>query len=164
MPLVKLEKLIKNARAEVFAPPTRIKAELLSYAKAYPFRRSSFLALRYVAGISAAALLGVTGTVFAAQQALPGQPLYSLKRVSETAYVNLQPSPQAKAQANELLIGRRISEAVENADFDAEKTGAEDVDAQLSVDSQLAFDAAVQCDAWIDAQDEIFSLPVDRNL
>jgi hypothetical protein len=163
---ITLEKFIRQSRSAVPVAPPHLRDEVLAYAKANPFRRFSLFAIRYAISLGVVLLFGASGTVFAAQQAQPGQPLYGLKRVSETAYVGVQPSANAKAQASELLIGRRIDEAEKAVEDDFSSEGdvaSANIDDRISVDLRLASDLADESDEWISAQDQAFSWSIDRD-
>jgi hypothetical protein len=109
-------------------------------------------AWRYAVGFGAFLILGVGGTVFAAQQVAPGNILYPVKRASETAYVSIQSNPQSQADAQQVLIDRRFAEAEQVADSDDNVNAAND-----KIEDQLADDAATASDAWVSAQEQAYS-------
>jgi hypothetical protein len=73
-----------------------------------------FASHRFLAALAALVLVVFAGgsTAFAAQGALPGQPLYALKtKVLEPVAVALAPTPAAKAAVHVELAQRRVNEA-----------------------------------------------------
>lgn len=67
---------------------------------------------QFVSATLAILLVGGTGTAFAAQSALPGEPLYGVKvNIEEPIVGALATSPQAKANWSADLAARRLSEA-----------------------------------------------------
>ncbi len=113
---------------------------------------------RYAAILSAFAIFGAAGTVFAAQRANPGQTLYGVKRASETAYVKIQPNHRARVEANEMLIKRRLSEAQAFMEKPLAFPKAEiDFEAELAVDASLAAAMESESEAWINAQEKAFT-------
>ena len=73
-----------------------------------------FASHRFVAVLAAFVLVVFAGgsTAFAAQGALPGQPLYALKtKVLEPVAVALATTPAAKAAVHVALVQRRVAEA-----------------------------------------------------
>jgi hypothetical protein len=166
MKQIKMENLIKGLQAQTHVPHPRIKSEVMAYVLANGFHRANIFALRYAVGFAMLLLFGAGGTVFAAQRAQPGQVLYPVKRVSESAYVNIQPTSAAKVSINEALIQRRINEAdkfVDNDNDDDSGNGGEDIDVKLAVDERLVDDTAKESDAWVDAQEHVFSLTIERD-
>jgi Domain of unknown function (DUF5667) len=72
-----------------------------------------FFSARYMIPIALVLVIGLSsGTAFAAQSALPGQPLYAVKiNVNEKVATALATTPQAKAQVNAQLATTRLEEA-----------------------------------------------------
>jgi hypothetical protein len=139
-------------REEAPVLPTHIKESVMVAIRADAFSVNRGFAWRYAIGFGAFLILGAGGTVYAAQLVNPGNILYPVKRASETAYVGIQPSPKAQAGVQQILIDRRFLEAEMIADNDNDI----DFDNDL-VTAQLADDAADASEAWILAQEQIFS-------
>ena len=148
----RLDKMIKDMRDDVPIPPPHIKENIMAAVRAHAFSVKRGFAWRYAVGFGAFLILGAGGTVFAAQQTVPGNILYPVKRVSESAYVGIQPNPQAQANAQQLLIDRRFAEADQVADSDDNVNTAND-----KIEEQLAADAASASDAWVSAQEQAYS-------
>ncbi len=73
----------------------------------------SGIGLRPVLASSAAAVLLISssaGAMYAAQDALPGEPLFQMKTAVEELQVGLAPNEEAKAQAYLEIAGRRLVE------------------------------------------------------
>ena len=151
----RLGKMIKQQHDSPVMPPAHIKEAIMTAVKNAPFSVKRNYNLRYAVGLATILVMGAGGTVFAAQQATPKDILYPVKRASETAYINIQSSPTARADAQEQIIDRRFDEAEKVAD-------ADDVNATVDADNdkiedQLANDAASESDAWVNAQEQSFS-------
>jgi hypothetical protein len=157
---IKLEKHISALRQETPALDPRIKGEVMAHVSANGFARKANPLFRYAVGFAALILFGASGTVLASQRAQPGQALYQVKRVSETAYVTMQPSYSARAYANEALIARRIAEA-RLSDRQAMAIGS-DIDEELAIDARLALDLAHESDEWVNAQEGAFTRAIER--
>jgi len=147
-----LDKMIGNLREDTPILPPHIKTNIMAAIAADAFSVKRGFAWRYAVGFVALLVLGTGGTVFAAQQATPGNILYPVKRVSENAYVNIQPNPQAQADAQQVLIDRRFAEADQIADNDDNVNATDDL-----IEDQLANDAASESDAWVAAQERAYS-------
>ena len=147
-----LDKMIGNLREDAPVLPLHIKTNIMAAIAADAFSVKRGFAWRYAVGFVAFLVLGAGGTVFAAQQATPGNILYPVKRVSESAYVNIQPNPQAQAGVQQMLIDRRFAEADQVADSDNDINAADD-----KIEDQLAADAASESDAWVAAQEQAYS-------
>lgn len=74
-----------------------------------------------VAGFAAA---GVVGMVTASAQAVPGDPLYPIKRTVEQIQVSLQPSENGKSTVQLAAAERRLTEATELAKKDSPDSAA----------------------------------------
>lgn len=74
--------------------------------------------LRWVIPVTAvfAVLVAGTGTVFAASNSLPDQPLYSVKLLTENARLALTNSPAGKAELYAQFADTRVNEIVKMAD------------------------------------------------
>jgi hypothetical protein len=74
--------------------------------------------LRWVIPVTAvfAVLVAGTGTVFAASNSLPDQPLYSVKLLTENARLALTNSPAGKAELYAQFTDTRVNEIVKMAD------------------------------------------------
>lgn len=152
----RLDKMLNRKCSEKPEPPLHIKTELMAIVAAESFYRSRKPYLRYAIVFASLLFISGSGTVFASQLAIPGNTLYGIKRVSEKAYVNMQFSEQARAAAQERLIGRRIDEAGRLADDESEE-GKGNID---ELENKLLDEAASACDAWIEAQENTFELAV----
>jgi hypothetical protein len=148
----RLDKMIKSLRAETPILPPHIKDNIMATIHADAFSVKNGFAWRYAVGFVVLLIISAGGTIFAAQQTVPGNILYPIKRASETAYVDIQPNPQAQANAQQLLINRRFSEAEQVADSDDNIDAAND-----KIEDQLADDAASASDAWVADQEQAFS-------
>ncbi|HEV3244731.1 MAG TPA: DUF5667 domain-containing protein [Candidatus Paceibacterota bacterium] len=72
--------------------------------------------VQFTSAAVALVLAAGTGTAFAAQNALPGEPLYGVKvNVEEPILGSLATSPEAQADWNARLAAQRLSEAVQLA-------------------------------------------------
>ena len=109
-----------------------IRSELKMYMHTHPARaplllraldsftyalRTSVLRPRFqLAAASLVAVFAIAGTSYAAEGALPGEPLYAVKiHVNEQIQGALATTPEAKAQWNAQLASRRLEEAEELA-------------------------------------------------
>lgn len=148
----RLDKMIGKLREDAPVLPSHIKDSVMIAIRADAFYVKRGFAWRYAIGFGALLILGAGGTVFAAQQVNPGNFLYPVKRASETAYVGIQSSPKAQAGVQQILIDRRFSEAEMATDNENDINFDND-----TVTAQLANDAADASEAWILAQEQIFS-------
>ena len=148
----RLDKMLGKLREDALVLPSHIKENVMAAIRADAFSVQRGFAWRYAVGFGAFLILGTGGTVFAAQQVNPGNLLYPIKRASETAYVGIQTNPQAKAEAQQVLIDRRFDEAESVADNDDNKNDGDD-----QIENQLAADAADASDAWVNAQEQAYS-------
>jgi hypothetical protein len=144
--------MIGKLRTDTSVPPPHIKENVMAAVRAEAFSVKRSFIWRYAFGVGAFLILSAGGTVFAAQQASPGNILYPVKRASETAYVDIQPNPQAQAGVQQMLIDRRFAEADQVADSDNDINAADD-----KIEDQLAADAASESDAWVAAQEQAYS-------
>ena len=64
----------------------------------------------YLAVVALVILLGSAGVTFAAQNSLPGQPLYPVKRFSEEANISLKFNEKDKRKARIQLTTKRVDE------------------------------------------------------
>jgi|GEM_PF-5260329 len=147
-----LDKMIGNLREDALVLPPHIKEGVMAAIAADAFSVKRSFAWRYAVGFGAFLILGAGGTVFAAQQVAPGNILYPVKRASETAYVSIQPNPQSQANAQQVLIDRRFTEAEQVAAGDDDASAAND-----KIEDQLAADATAASDAWVSAQEQAYS-------
>lgn len=134
-----------------------IREELRVLMRAHPARApfllralDSFEAIIYQPrmqfGAATAALVLVmgTGTAFAAQNALPGEPLYGIKvNVEEPIAGSFATSPEAKANWSTQLAGRRITEAEQLASQNKLTTSAASTIADGLNQATESFDANV---------------------
>lgn len=73
--------------------------------------RQPFAYRRVLSAVTAAGLfLGVSGTVFASQASLPGEPLYPVKKFTEEARLAVTPGDQSKAELRLSLAQERLKE------------------------------------------------------
>ncbi len=74
--------------------------------------------MRWVIPVTAvfAVLVAGTGTVFAASNSLPDQPLYSVKLLTENARLALTTSPDGKAELYAQFADKRVNEIIKMAD------------------------------------------------
>lgn len=94
-------------RARIFGAP----ATVTSTASPYFFFDFQFMT-RALAAVLAVVLVGGTGVAYAAQGALPGQPLYAVKvDVTEPLQTALAATPAARAAVHVELAQRRVEEA-----------------------------------------------------
>jgi hypothetical protein len=149
----RLDKMLGKLREDAPVLPSHIKENVMAAIRADAFSVQRGFAWRYAVGFGAFLILGTGGTVFAAQQVNPGNILYPIKRASETAYVGIQTNPQAKADAQQVLIDRRFDEADKVADSD-DNTNNDNNDL---IENQLAADATAASDAWVTAQEQAYS-------
>ena len=153
----RLDKMLGKLREDAPVLPSHIKESVMAAVRADAFSVKRGFAWRYAVGFGAFLVLGTGGTVFASQQVTPGNILYPIKRASETAYVSMQTSPQAKVDAQQMLIDRRFDEAEHVADSD-DSAGLDTDNDQI--EDELTADAAAASDAWVAAQ-EIHALRLD---
>jgi len=93
-------------KSRLFGAPTPVM-----YPTRSPYLTFQFFAMRAVAGIVLVLIVG-GGTAYAAEGALPGQPLYAVKiNVNEPVEVALATTPQAKVAVETQLAQRRVAEA-----------------------------------------------------
>jgi len=147
-----LEKMIGKLREDSSVPPPHIKENVMAAIHADGFSVKRSFAWRYAIGAAVIVVIGTGGTVWAAQQVSPSNILYPIKRASETAYVDIQPNPQAQISVQQMLIDRRFAEADQVADSDNDINAADD-----KIEDQLAADAASESDAWVAAQEQAYS-------
>jgi hypothetical protein len=141
-----LEKMIGKLREDASLPPPHIKENTMAAIRAESFSVKQTFAWRYAIGVAILVVMGTGGTVWAAQQSAPGNVLYPIKRASETAYVGFQFNPQAQINVQQAIIDRRVAEAEQIANMDAD-----------GFDDQLAEDTATASEAWVNAQEQAFS-------
>ncbi len=101
------------ARLKEIEPNDRIRKELKEayLAKvAVHERRPRFLAARRVAALAAAILLSSGGAVYAANDAMPDDALYPVKRVAETAALSVT-SGKTRAHLENVFARKRLREA-----------------------------------------------------
>ena len=79
----RLDKMIKNMRDDVSIPSPHIKENIMAAVRADAFSVKRGFAWRYAVGFGAFLILAAGGTVFAAQQTVPGNILYPVKRVDK---------------------------------------------------------------------------------
>ncbi len=152
----RLDKMINSLRHESVELPAQLKVQIMTAIHADGFGVKKRYVLRYAIGFAAFVIVGTGSTVFAAQGALPGTPLYSVKRASETAYVTVQPSANARLAAQEEIINRRFDEAEKVADSDDNTNTDND-----KIEDQLADDAATASDDWVSAQERTYSHDIE---
>lgn len=108
----RIDKLIKDMQSE---PPSvrdidAVRERVFSAVHEQSFHRGpSSFALRLGAGVGALAL-AFTGTVVAAQYAVPGDVLYPIKRAAESVWIGVQVSPEARIRTERSILERRFAE------------------------------------------------------
>jgi len=96
------------AAAETLLLPTEARLTLPQRSPSAPRRRERRVAI----AVGALAMLGsTTGVAFAAQSALPGDALYPVKRILESAQTSLSPDEEARAARIMDLAHGRLDEA-----------------------------------------------------
>lgn len=96
------------AAAETLLQPTEARLTLPQRTAGTPRRRERRIAI----AVGALAMLGsTTGVAFAAQNALPGDALYPVKRILESAQTSLSPNEEARAARIMDLAHGRLDEA-----------------------------------------------------
>lgn len=158
-PLERITKHSEHIRlndAERFA----IRARLLAHMEVNPVLASpyagSLLGLFFSRAAVALAVLFVIGggTAYAAEGALPGEPLYPLKvAVVEPAIGALQASPSAKAEWQVTLADRRLAEADKLAASDKLEDGTEDETADAVADALDKAQVSVEALAATDQEE-----------
>lgn len=99
---------------------SRMRARLSKHMQEKPRSGRSWLsfgwkapALRWAVALLLAGVLLLTGATWVAQAAVPGDPLYRLKRISENAWLAVSPN---ETQAHLVLTERRLEEWIELRD------------------------------------------------
>jgi hypothetical protein len=140
---------------------TRMRAELSAYADLHEYTPvpvvSPFhtLRMRLYTGLTAVLLFTVTlgGTAFAAEDALPGSPLYAVKlRVTEPIQTALVPSIEGKAAWHAILAERRLEEAALLA---AREELSPEVTEDLAENLEAHVDASVAASTVVESQGDV---------
>ena len=98
-------------RAQLFGLPSPLAPSKVEGYYSF-FTISAFLQMRTVVAALLIVVLVGSGTAYAAEGALPGEPLYAVKiNINESMRVALAPTPAGKAQVHAQLAERRVKEA-----------------------------------------------------